>query len=1817
MANRKNTFLLKRSNIAGKVPAAGDLLLGELALNISDVILYASGTTTNSILPIGWDRLARTGDTMTGGLFTPYLTATTISATSINKVDYIVFNTGTTSAATQAGTVYFDNNEHALSYNTSINQGVTVNLGQQNYLRVFNNSGADIPRGKALEVLSAYSGLPSVTLAINKHTGLNIIGVSAEIIPNNSEGIAITNGIISNIELTGMTIGSLVYASDTVAGRLDDVTNYLNFPLTARTNQVGYVVQTGATTGKLFIDINNENSVLSLTDLERNVLEGNVISTGAFEFTGMTTASTTTFNIAPLKGWLVKNTYEYALTPDVQSINYTGDTNIPVINIASADSTYILINSGLTITQQITFPTPQQRRENIYLGKVNHPNRTSILNINNTVDYDVSPMSALRDLWSPIKLINQGIIPSPNGANLSFNTSAGILWGNGINWHNNQLSPNNVIIAGKSPASFNYRTQTGGTSTSVTVIDPRNYDVGGVITSIGNANLDSATNQRIYMYPTGVINVLYGQTVYASLTAAVAAVQSEAFIPYPNAEANGILIGILSVRNDIGTDGQPLSNTSYAKFTFVSKFGESFGGTGGLSTTTLQQAYDNSTSPEIVINAALDGLSIKNGTGNSDITTRLLEGLNAAGNATSFIRADGDISGTTLQTNGFTGNTTGMSALTVNIRTIGSGTPLTNLGIDSSGNVVSGTTGGSTFTGGTVSGPTTFTNGLTANTISATTYYGLPTDVYSTGGTYNGSNLYITNNTGGTFTITGLTASGFSANYYGSFSDSTSQPVSGANVASVWTYNTTELSNGISVVNGSQIKVANKGVYEIGYSAQIEKTLSTSADVTIWAAINGVPVTRSSSLTSLVANSVIQLPFVSFIFELNANDYVEFYFSSPSQYVQLSSYSGLTSPTRPNAPSVIIVAKQVGLSVTDNLSGNYLPLSGGTITGDLIVSGNTQSWFSGNSASDLVRITQTGSGNALVIEDSNNPDSTPFVVNTSGFVGIGISSPTNPLHISGSTDQIRLSNGSSVWTVASKSNGDFAINSVGTRASMYFGSYGTTNSLRIGPTGAIIVNSSNDSQFTGVGNVIINNGLSANTISATTYYNLPTDIFTTGGTYSSGTTTFTNNTGGTFTVTGFSTSVSPISVVNTSSLFSTGLVSTGLNASGVTHSIFFGRFAGRDATSASNSNFLGNQAGYGATNAYQSIFIGASAGVSAINSNDSNFFGASAGDSVTNANNSNFFGLQAGSAASDANNSNFFGQSAGYQATGADNSNFMGYFAGYGALNAHHSNFLGYQAGSGATNAYRSNFFGYDTGNGAVNAYNSNFIGNFAGRKASDAYNSNFIGQNSGYNASGASYSTLLGYNTGYASLVSNSIGSNNIIIGTNISFSANTANAINIGGVLFGTGTYSATTGNPIISASTGGRIGIGIVNPLATLHVSGDTLIQGNLTVTGGTQSWFSGDSTSDLVRITQTGIGNAFVVEDSVNPDSTSFVINSNGAVGIGTTTPSNVKLDIVTSGSTPGTVAALRIRESTSNSQFSITAFSAATNGKHLRLSEDTTGTAVMVWTQTGNVGIGTNSPTEKLHVSGNTLIQGNLTVTGNTQSLFSGNSSVELIKIIQNGSGDAFVVQDIANGDASHFVINASGNTAIGLTQPLGTDKLTVSGNTTIYGTLSATTYAGLPNAGVLVVPIATSSVAVGTGSNDYYLNFKIPYNLTISKVDFSVSTAGSDSVRIGIYRGQDLTAVLVGQSSGGTVSTLNSVPIVAESGQNLTFSGGSWIVIGVAVGGITTNLYGSACPANNLIAWTNTTDSSGGFPANPRSKAGTRTSFPSIEITVA
>ena len=52
-----------------------------------------------------------------------------------------------------------------------------------------------------------------------------------------------------------------------------------------------------------------------------------------------------------------------------------------------------------------------------------------------------------------------------------------------------------------------------------------------------------------------------------------------------------------------------------------------------------------------------------------------------------------------------------------------------------------------------------------------------------------------------------------------------------------------------------------------------------------------------------------------------------------------------------------------------------------------------------DSSSPAIKITQTGSGPAILIEDSASVDATPFIVNASGNVGIGTATPTAGLHV--------------------------------------------------------------------------------------------------------------------------------------------------------------------------------------------------------------------------------------------------------------------------------------------------------------------------------------------------------------------------------------------------------------------------------------------------------------------------------------------------------------------------------------------------------------------------------------------------------------------------------------------------------------------------------------------------------------------------------------------------------------------------------------------------------------------------------------------------
>jgi hypothetical protein len=99
-----------------------------------------------------------------------------------------------------------------------------------------------------------------------------------------------------------------------------------------------------------------------------------------------------------------------------------------------------------------------------------------------------------------------------------------------------------------------------------------------------------------------------------------------------------------------------------------------------------------------------------------------------------------------------------------------------------------------------------------------------------------------------------------------------------------------------------------------------------------------------------------------------------------------------------------------------------------------------------NSATTAVRITQTGAGNALVVEDSTNPDATPFVVDASGRV---ISGYTSSQSIGADIPNIQTNAGSST------NNGYGTINWTGSTGSSNF-NFAKSRSTTIGTPSIVL-----------------------------------------------------------------------------------------------------------------------------------------------------------------------------------------------------------------------------------------------------------------------------------------------------------------------------------------------------------------------------------------------------------------------------------------------------------------------------------------------------------------------------------------------------------------------------------------------------------------------------------------------------------------------------------------------------------------------------------------------------------------------------------------
>jgi hypothetical protein len=309
-------------------------------------------------------------------------------------------------------------------------------------------------------------------------------------------------------------------------------------------------------------------------------------------------------------------------------------------------------------------------------------------------------------------------------------------------------------------------------------------------------------------------------------------------------------------------------------------------------------------------------------------------------------------------------------------------------------------------------------------------------------------------------------------------------------------------------------------------------------------------------------------------------------------------------------------------------------------------------------------------------------------------------------------------------------------------------------------------------------------------------------------------------------------------------------------------------------------------------------------------------------------------------------------------------------------------------------------------------------------------------------------------------------------------------------------------------------------------------------------------SSNSSSTALRVTQTGAGDALVVEDSANPDSSSFVVDANGAVRIGALTSEGnltVGSDAYTSISNTAYGAGVTPYTILRRSSGSMASPTAVSNGMSLgvydwrgydgatfrqaanieafvdnvsgasdmpgRLVFSTTAdgaatpTERMRITSAGNVGIGTTAPTTQLQIEG---APANITLR-DTRAASNGLFQVGA----RGGSGDLAILDVDPNNVIANSVfainvdgtermrITSAGRVGIGTNSPVALLQSTVSDGTFGFFVTGATR-------GVRFVPSSTAMSIEGidnTGSASFQ-------PLIIGGSDLRFATNNNERMRI-------------------------------------------------------------------------------------------------------
>jgi hypothetical protein len=323
----------------------------------------------------------------TAGIFSNYVQTTSITASggitsSFLRTGYIDFDINATPAF-QTGRVNWVDDTKTLAIDTELS-GFQVEVGHQNVVRVRNETGITISRGRAVYLSGSSGNRPLIYTSSYEidPTSAGTVGLVAADIGTSNNGYVISNGLIRDINTTAFNAGAVLYLSS--SGQLSTTAPVA--PLHAV--RMGKVI-TSAVAGIIHVDVDNGYEIGELHDVvdtstnsthgELLVKSGSVWKngrqlTGSYGLTGSLSATSFTGSLFGTASWalnVVGGGGGGGVTINNNVDNYlvtaTGTTNTLDGESGLQYSSSILINTGRTNFSNVSLTslTTHQFRGNV------------------------------------------------------------------------------------------------------------------------------------------------------------------------------------------------------------------------------------------------------------------------------------------------------------------------------------------------------------------------------------------------------------------------------------------------------------------------------------------------------------------------------------------------------------------------------------------------------------------------------------------------------------------------------------------------------------------------------------------------------------------------------------------------------------------------------------------------------------------------------------------------------------------------------------------------------------------------------------------------------------------------------------------------------------------------------------------------------------------------------------------------------------------------------------------------------------------------------------------------------------------------------------------------------------------------------------------------------------------------------------------------------------------------------------------------------------------------------------------------------------